>query len=29
MAAIDPWLEGFLQGSAGMGVVLLVSLLLG
>jgi ABC-type nickel/cobalt efflux system permease component RcnA len=29
MAAIDPWLEGFLHGSAGMGVVLLVSLLLG
>jgi high-affinity nickel permease len=29
VAAIDPWLEGFLQGSAGMGVVLLVSLLLG
>ena len=29
MVAIDPWLEGFLQGSAGMGVVLLVSLLLG
>jgi ABC-type nickel/cobalt efflux system permease component RcnA len=29
VAAIDPWLEGFLQGSAGMGVILLVSLLLG
>ena len=29
MAAIDPWLQGFLQGSAGMGVILLVSLLLG
>src|SRR5215208_6237991 len=29
MATIDPWLEGFLHGSAGMGVVLLISLLLG
>jgi ABC-type nickel/cobalt efflux system permease component RcnA len=29
MATIDPWLEGFLHGSAGMGVILLVSLLLG
>jgi cytochrome c biogenesis protein CcdA len=29
VAAIDPWLEGFLQGSAGMGFILLVSLLLG
>jgi cytochrome c biogenesis protein CcdA len=29
VAAIDPWLEGFLQGSAGMGLILLVSLLLG
>src|SRR5215210_671071 len=29
MATMDSWLEGFLDGSAGMGVVLLVSLLLG
>src|SRR5215208_6305922 len=29
VATIDPWLEGFLHGSAGMGAVLLISLLLG
>ena len=29
MAAIDSWLEGFLHGSAGVGVFLMVSLLLG
>src|SRR5215212_4962028 len=29
MATMDSWLEGLLHGSAGMGVVLLVSLLLG
>ncbi len=29
MSAIDGWLEGFLHGPAGLGVVLLVSLLLG
>ena len=29
MSAIDGWLEGFLHGPAGLGVVLLVSLFLG
>ena len=29
MGAIDGWLEGFMHGSAGVGVVLVVSLLLG
>ncbi len=29
MSAIDGWLEGFLHGQAGVGVILLVSLLLG
>ena len=29
MGTIDGWLEGFMHGSAGVGVVLLVSLLLG
>lgn len=29
MSAIDGWLEGFMQGSSGVGVILLVSLLLG
>jgi ABC-type nickel/cobalt efflux system permease component RcnA len=29
LGAIDGWLEGFMNGSAGVGVVLLVSLLLG
>ena len=29
MATVDSWLEGFMHGSAGFGIVLLVSLLLG
>lgn len=29
MGAIDDWLEGFLQGPSGVGVILLISLLLG
>ncbi len=29
MSAIDGWLEGFLDGSVGMGVILLISLFLG
>ncbi|MBA3389986.1 MAG: sulfite exporter TauE/SafE family protein [Actinomycetota bacterium] len=29
MSAIDGWLEGFMHGSAGVGVILLISLLLG
>ena len=29
MSAIDGWLEGFLYGPAGVGAVLLISLLLG
>src|SRR5829696_9336143 len=29
MGAIDSWLEGFLQGQIGVGVILLISLLLG
>jgi ABC-type nickel/cobalt efflux system permease component RcnA len=29
VATVDSWLEGFMQGSAGFGIVLLVSLLLG
>lgn len=29
MATVDPWLEGFMHGSVGPGIVLLVSLLLG
>ena len=29
MSAIDGWLEGFMHGSAGLGVILLASLLLG
>jgi len=29
MSAIDGWLEGFMHGSAGVGIILLISLLLG